>query len=146
MRKKIPFQNHLQNHQNQRQTPPKTTRTNMRKFFKTIWRVITFPFVLLFKIIAFPFRMFGRIGDFLNAEPPEDRPLIDTFSSLATEEEARDSLWEHIDALRMHLLRMILGLALGIGVSFYFTIPLMEYLAQPVGGLIKLQAIQVTEG
>lgn len=118
----------------------------MRKFFKTIWRVITFPFVLLFNIIAFPFRGLRRIGQFLNEEPPEDRPLIDTFSSLATEAETRASLWEHVDALRMHLLRIIMGLALGVGVSFYFTIPLMEYLAKPVGGLEKLQAIQVTEG
>jgi len=118
----------------------------MRKFFRTIWRVITFPFVLLFKIIAFPFRGLRRIGSFLNEEPPEDRPLIDTFSSLATEAEMRASLWEHVDALRIHLLRMIIGLALGVGVSFYFTIPLMTYLAKPVGGLEKLQAIQVTEG
>jgi sec-independent protein translocase protein TatC len=118
----------------------------MRKFFKTIWRIITFPFILLFNIIAFPFRGLSRIGQFLNEEPPEDRPLIDTFSSLAAEAEARASLWEHVDALRMHLLRMIIGLALGVGVSFYFTIPLMEYLAKPVGGLEKLQAIQVTEG
>ncbi|HKG54933.1 MAG TPA: twin-arginine translocase subunit TatC, partial [Anaerolineales bacterium] len=118
----------------------------MRKFFKTIWRVITFPFVLLFNIIAFPFRGLSRIGHFLNEEPPEDRPLIDTFSSLATEAETRASLWEHVDALRMHLLRSIIGLALGVGISFYFTIPLMEYLAKPVGGLEKLQAIQVTEG
>jgi len=118
----------------------------MRKFFKTIRRVITFPFVLLFNIIAFPFRGLSRIGHFLNEEPPEDRPLIDTFSSLATEAETRASLWEHVDALRMHLLRSIIGLALGVGISFYFTIPLMEYLAKPVGGLEKLQAIQVTEG
>src|SRR5512138_2417739 len=118
----------------------------MRKFFKTIWRVITFPFILLFKIIAFPFRGLRRMGEFLNGEPPEDRPLMDTFSSLASEAEARASLWEHVDALRMHLLRMILGLALGVGISFYFTIPLMEFLAKPVGGLGKLQAIQVTEG
>jgi sec-independent protein translocase protein TatC len=118
----------------------------MRKFFKTVWRVITFPFVLLFNIIALPFRALRRIGQFLNEEPPEDRPLIDTFSSLATEAETRASLWEHVDALRMHLLRIIIGLALGVGASFYFTIPLMEYLAGPVGGLGKLQAIQVTEG
>ena len=118
----------------------------MRKFFKTIWRVITFPFVLLFNILAFPFRQLRHVGRFLNEEPPEDRPLIDTFSSLATEAEMRASLWEHVDALRMHLLRIIIGLALGVGVSFYFTIPLMEYLARPVGGLEKLQAIQVTEG
>ena len=118
----------------------------MPKFFKTIWRVITFPFILLFNIIAFPFRGLRRMGEFLNEEPPEDRPLMDTFSSLASEAEARASLWEHVDALRMHLLRIIIGLALGVGVSFYFTIPLMEYLASPVGGLEKLQAIQVTEG
>ena len=118
----------------------------MPKFFKTIWRVITFPFVLLFNIILFPFRGLRGIVRFLNEEPPEDRPLIDTFASLATEAEMRASLWEHVDALRMHLLRIILGLALGVGVSFYFTIPLMQYLARPVGGLEKLQAIQVTEG
>jgi sec-independent protein translocase protein TatC len=118
----------------------------MRKFFKTVWRVIKFPFLVLFNILAFPFRGLRRIGQFLNEEPPEDRPLIDTFSSLATEAETRASLWEHVDALRMHLLRIIIGLALGVGVSFYFTIPLMEYLAKPVGGLEKLQAIQVTEG
>jgi sec-independent protein translocase protein TatC len=118
----------------------------MRNFFKMIWRVITFPFILLFNMIAFPFRGLRHIGRFLNEEPPEDRPLIDTFSSLAAEAEARASLWEHVDALRMHLLRMIIGLALGVGISFYFTKPLMQYLADPVGGLAKLQVIQVTEG
>lgn len=118
----------------------------MSKSLKSLWRVITFPFVLLFNIIVFPFRMVRRIGQFLNEEPPEDRPLIDTFSSLATESEMRASLWEHVDALRMHLLRIILGLALGVGISFSFTRPLMEYLARPIGGLEKLINIQVTEG
>jgi len=32
-----------------------------------------------------------------------------------------------------------------VGISFTFTIPLMEYLAGPAGGLAKLQAIEVTE-
>jgi sec-independent protein translocase protein TatC len=118
----------------------------MTKFFKALWRVITFPFVLLFNIIAFPFRVIGRASRFLNEEPPEDRPLIDTFSSLAMEEEARTSLWEHVDVLRMHLLRIIIGLAIGVGVSFTFTVRLMRFLAVPEGGLEKLQAIQVTEG
>jgi len=89
--------------------------------------------------------MLRRIGQFLNEEPPEDRPLIDTFSSLASEAETRASLWEHLDELRAHLLRMVIGLALGVGISFYFTIPLMSYLAIPVGGLENLQAIEVTE-
>ena len=117
----------------------------MTKLFKALWRVITFPFRLLFNILAFPFRALRRISEFLNEEPPEDRPLIDTFSSLSTEAETRASLWEHVDALRAHLLRMVIALALGVGISFYFTIPLMSYLSLPVGGLANLQAIEVTE-
>src|ERR1043165_875302 len=116
----------------------------MTKFFTTIWRVITFPFVLLFKIIASPFRLIGRTGQFLNEELPEDRPLIDTFSSIATEEEARESLWQHVEALRMTLFRIILGVAVGVGISFLFTRPIMAFLAKPVGGLQKLIATQVT--
>jgi len=116
----------------------------MRKFFKALWRVITFPFVLIFNILAFPFRAMRRIFRFLNTEP-EDRPLMDTFSSLATEAETRASLWEHVEELRAHLLRIIIGLAVGVGISFYFTVPLMGYLSRPVGGLENLQAIEVTE-
>lgn len=117
----------------------------MNNFFKAVWWVITFPFRLLFNILAFPFRAFRRVGKFLNEDIPEERPLIDTFSSLATEGETRASLWEHVDALRAHLLRMVIALAVGVGISFYFTVPLMNYLAIPVGGLDNLQAIEVTE-
>jgi sec-independent protein translocase protein TatC len=116
----------------------------MTKLFKTIWRVVTFPFVLIFNMIAFPFRLIGRGITFLNTDV-EDRPILDTFSTLASEPEARAGFWDHIEALRMHLFRIIIGLAIGVGISFYFTIPLMEYLARPVGGLDQLQAIQVTE-
>ncbi len=116
----------------------------MKKIFTTLWRVITFPFRLIFNIIAFPFRSIGKAIKFLNTDA-DDRPILDTFSSLATEELARASLWDHIEELRMHLLRIVVGLAIGIGISFYFAIPLMEYMAGPVGGLPELQAIQVTE-
>jgi sec-independent protein translocase protein TatC len=117
----------------------------MTKLLKAFWRVITFPFVFLFNIIVFPFRVLKHIGQFLNEDIPEERPLIDTFSSLASEAETRASLWEHIEALRSHLLRMVIALAVGVGISFYFTVPLMGYLAIPVGGLENLQAIKVTE-
>src|SRR5262245_9199952 len=116
----------------------------MKNFFQKSWRVITFPFRLLYWIIAFPFRMINRGIKFLNTDV-EDRPILDTFSNLATEADARESFWEHINALRIHLFRMIIGLAIGVGISFYFAIPMMEFLAEPVGGLDKLQAIQVTE-
>ncbi|RPJ28758.1 MAG: twin-arginine translocase subunit TatC [Chloroflexi bacterium] len=122
-----------------------TTQAKMTKFFKTLWRVITFPFVLLFNIIAFPFQMIGRIGQFLNEEPPEDRPLMDTFSSLASEAEARASLWEHIEALRMHLLRIVIALALGVGISSLFTRSLAVLLAAPLEGTSLLGTIEVTE-
>ena len=116
----------------------------MTKFIKALWRVITFPFVFVFKIILFPFRAIRRVSQFLNTEP-EDRPILDTFTNLASEPQARQSLWDHVEELRAHLLRMIVGIAVGVGVSFYFTLPLMDYLSIPVGGLEKLQAIQVTE-
>ena len=116
----------------------------MSKFLAGLWRVITFPFVLIFNIIAFPFRVIRHASQFLNTEP-DDRPLIDTFSSLASEEQARESFWGHIEELRGHLLRIVIALAVGVGISFYFTLPLMEYLAIPAGGLESLQAIEVTE-
>lgn len=117
----------------------------MRKLFKALWRVITFPFVLIYRLITFPFRAIRTAYRFLNTDPEEDRPLLDSLTSLVTESQARESLWDHVEDLRMHLLRMVVGLAIGVGISFYFTIPLMEYLARPVGGLDKLQAIEVTE-
>ena len=116
----------------------------MTQFSKVLWRVVTFPFVLIFNIIAFPFRWIGKSIQFLNTDV-EDRPILDTFTTLASEPEARAGFWDHIEELRMHLFRMLIGLAIGVGISFYFTVPLMEYLSSPVGGLEKLQAIQVTE-
>jgi sec-independent protein translocase protein TatC len=116
----------------------------MKKIFKALGRVITFPFVLVFNIILLPFRLIRRSFEFLDTDV-DDRPILDTFSTLASEAEARASFWSHIEDLRMHLFRMLIGLAIGVGISFYFTVPLMEFLASPVGGLENLQAIQVTE-
>ena len=116
----------------------------MKKFLQSFWRVITFPFRLIYKIIAWPFRMIGRGMTFLNTDV-EDRPILDTFSNLATEEEARASFWTHVDELRIHLFRMLIALAICVGISFYFAKPLMGFLAEPVGGLDRLQAIEVTE-
>jgi sec-independent protein translocase protein TatC len=117
----------------------------MAKLLKALWRVITFPFVLAYNIIALPFRAVRKAYQFLNTDLEEDRPLMDTFSSIVSEEQVRASLWDHVEALRMHLLRMVIALAVGVGISFYFTVPLMEYLAGPVEGLKNLQAIEVTE-
>jgi sec-independent protein translocase protein TatC len=122
-----------------------TPQNKMTKFFKALWRVITFPFVLIFNIIVFPFRGMRRISQFLNEEPPEDRPLLDTFSSIATEAETRASLWEHVEVLRMHLLRMVIALALAVGISFLFTRDFVVLLAAPLEGTSLLSTIEVTE-
>ena len=116
----------------------------MTKFLRTFWRVITYPFVLIYNSIAFPFRAIRRFLRFLDTEP-EDRPLMDTFSSLANEAETRQSLWDHVEALRAHLLRSIVWLALGVVISSIFTRDLVVILAAPLEDTSLLGAIEVTE-
>ncbi len=116
----------------------------MRRFFSLVWRVVTFPFLLIFNIIAFPFRSIRRFNRFINTEP-EERPLADVFSDLVTNEKVRAQLWEQVEVLRAHLLRSLIWLAIAVGISFYFTQSIIDFLAKPVGGLQALKAIEVTE-
>ena len=116
----------------------------MRNFFTGIWRVISFPFRLVYNIVTYPFRAVYRFYKFLNAEPDE-RPLPEIFVDITTQKETRDALWEQIEALRFHLLRSVLALAAFVIAAFWIAEPAMTFLAGPVGGLEKLQAIQVTE-
>ena len=114
------------------------------KFFNGVWRVVTYPFRLVVNIIAFPFRKIYQFHKFLNTEPDE-RPLTDVFIDLTTNKDTRQMLWDQIDALRMHLLRAVVSLALTVGISFLFTQKIIDFLAEPVGGIDKLIAIEVTE-
>lgn len=116
----------------------------MRKFFSGLWRVVTFPFRLVFNILAFPFRAVYRFHKFLNAEPDE-RPLADVFVDLTTNSDTRQMLWDQIEALRMHILRSVVALSIAVIAAFWVAQDVMEFLAIPVQGLEKLQAIQVTE-
>ncbi|MBI3163002.1 MAG: twin-arginine translocase subunit TatC, partial [Chloroflexi bacterium] len=116
----------------------------MRNFLRGIWRVITFPFRLIFNILAFPFRKIYQFYKFLNTEP-EERPLADVFADIVTKADTRQMLWDEIENLRRHLLRSIVFLALMVGVSFTFTRQIIEFLARPVGGIENLVAIEVTE-
>jgi len=77
----------------------------------------------------------------LKAEPV-DRPLTDIISDVAAEPRA---LLEPIGAMRKHILRMLVGLVITVGMSFIFTKQIVGILAVPIGGLEKLQAIEVTE-
>jgi sec-independent protein translocase protein TatC len=127
----------------------------MRKFINTAWKLITFPFIwafkivvfpfqLLWKIVSFPFVLMGRFHKFLNTEPDE-HPFTEVLSGIVTSTSMRAFLMNEIEAFRMHLLRSVLGVVVGVGISFYFTQQLIEFLAQPVGGLDALKAIDPTE-
>lgn len=113
----------------------------MRRLLIGLWKVISFPFRLIIWILASPFKLIKRANKFLNEEL-EDRPLPDAFAASI---QTPSALLEHIDALRKHLLRMLLGLILAIVICFVFTRPMIDFLAQPVGGIGALKAIDVTE-
>lgn len=116
----------------------------MSKFFRGVWVVITAPFRALWWIVSLPFRLIKKGIDFLKQEPSE-QSLSDMFVSLTSEKETRQALIEEIEAFRKHLLRSVLWLAIGIGISFAFNQRMIEFLAGPVGGLEALKAIDVTE-
>ncbi len=116
----------------------------MRNFFNGLWRVIIFPFRLIFNILAFPSRAAARSYRFLNTEP-EERPITEVFVDLATSSDTRQMMWDQVEVLRMHILRALVVLALASIASFRFSEQLMEIMAGPMGGLEKLQAIGPTE-
>jgi sec-independent protein translocase protein TatC len=116
----------------------------MSKFFRGVWVVISAPFRALWWIVSLPFRLVKKAIAFLN-EDPSEQSLSDMFVSLTSEQEARQALVEQIEAFRKHLLRSVLWLVVGIGVSFAFNQQMIEFLAGPVGGLDALKAIEVTE-
>lgn len=62
-----------------------------------------------------------------------------------SETEKEMTIWEHIDDLRKNLLIAVIGLAITTAISFTFASTFLNYLAMPIGGLDKLQSIEVTE-
>jgi sec-independent protein translocase protein TatC len=116
----------------------------MRKFFSGLWWLVTAPFRLLWWIITFPIRSIRQMREFLTDEP-EEHDLVDVLSNTISSQDVRQSLWDHVEELRKHLLRSLLALAVAVSVSFIFTESLVRYLAGPAGGLEALRAIDVTE-
>lgn len=106
----------------------------MRRLLRFIRRVISAPF----RFAARPFRAIRR---FLNHEPED----VATADSLRRTLENPGALLEHLQALRGHLLRGLLALALATGISFIFASQILDWMAAPVGGIEALQAIEVTE-
>jgi sec-independent protein translocase protein TatC len=106
----------------------------MRKLLRAVWR-----------ILAAPFRWFGRSFSELRLllfEEPEDSPLADSFQKAV---EHPQDLLVHINALRKHIFRAIGFLFLTTVLSFAFTSQIIDLLAQPIGGIEELVAIDPTE-
>jgi sec-independent protein translocase protein TatC len=106
----------------------------IRRALSFLWRLLTAPF----RLIAYPFR---RLYATLTYEP-EDTSAAEAFARTL---ENPSLLVEHLEALRGHLLRSIVALAIATGVGFALAAPALDWLAEPIGGIGALQAIEVTE-
>ena len=116
----------------------------MNRFFKSLGWVITFPFRLVFNIIAFPFRATRRFYNFVNEEP-EEHSLADIFTGVVSDAQTREQLWNEVDVFRAHLLRSVLWIVVGVGVASFFTRDMVVVLAKPLQSTTALGAIEVTE-
>jgi sec-independent protein translocase protein TatC len=87
-------------------------------------------------LINFISNPFKRVRDFL-FEVPEDTPLFETVGSAFGSREGMMGLWEgiseHLLALRGHLFRSMVALALATAFCFLFSQNLMQLLAYPLG-------------
>ena len=110
----------------------------MKEKIRAFFRRITKPFRLIGKWLSAPFK---KTINFFQEEPG-DAPMMDSLQ-LALEEPA--SFLEHVGALRKHILRSVVVLLICAAVCFAFLSPLLEFIAQPIGGLSELQAVDVTE-
>jgi sec-independent protein translocase protein TatC len=121
----------------------------MRKFFRTIWWIITAPF----RFIGW---IFKRIGNWIKSvfeaigkvftDEPEDTPLIDTVGmAFDNPKEFGGELFEHLNVLRKHLFRAALFMVITTAITAVFMRDLLAFITEPVGGIEALQAIEVTE-
>ena len=120
-------------------------RTQLRKVFGFVWQVISAPFRFIawvFRSIAGFFkRLFQPIINFFSEEP-EDTPLSDV---LETSFENPTAILYHLNELRKHLFRAVLGFIITTVVAFVFISDILDWISQPIGGIQELQAIEITE-
>lgn len=106
----------------------------MRRALSRLWRILTAPV----RLVLWPFR---RVRQFLDYEP-EETSAGDAFAQTL---QAPAILLDHLDALRGHLMRSLIALAIGTTIGFTFAQRILDWMAEPVGGIEALQAIEVTE-
>ncbi len=113
-------------------------------YFRVLFRLIAFPFRLVYLIFEFPVRKLREFNKFLNTEPSE-QPILDAVAGIASDKQVQQHFWEQVGVLRAHLLRAVIALAVTVLAAFGVAQDIMAFLAVPIGGLENLQAIQVTE-
>jgi sec-independent protein translocase protein TatC len=113
----------------------------MKKFFDILWKIIRFPFLVILRIILLPYNGIKKLNAFMNYEP-EDHPISETLANTLREPM---SMLDHIQALRKHLLRMVLSMVLAIIAVSFFTPQVIDWLSSSIGGIQNLKAIDVTE-
>jgi sec-independent protein translocase protein TatC len=74
------------------------------------------------------FRAFGRAHRKASVQLESSAPLL-----------------KHLDELRQRLFKAFLALILTTGISFAFSQKIIEYLAEPIGGIANLVSIEITE-
>jgi sec-independent protein translocase protein TatC len=55
------------------------------------------------------------------------------------------TIWDHLDELRSRLIRAVIALAVATLLGFWLASYVLQFLTVPIGGLDKLQSIEVTE-
>ena len=118
----------------------------MKIFLKSMWRIISAPFRLVFWIIRSIYNWIK--GKYLEIssifkEDIEDEPVGEAFSKAIDNPQ---ELLFHLDALRKHLFRSVAALALTTAIAFMFNQKILEFLTRPIpGGMDSMVAIEVTE-
>jgi len=109
-------------------------------------KVLLAPFRLIAWLLRAIFRWIRNVRDEFAAfftEEPEDTPITDAFAKAVKNPEG--ILFE-LNALRRHLLRSVLFLAITTAISFTFASQILTFLTAPLSeGVQSLVAIEVTE-
>ncbi|MFQ5942570.1 MAG: twin-arginine translocase subunit TatC [Anaerolineales bacterium] len=109
-------------------------RERIRTLAGKLWWLITTPV----RALLWPYRKFRAFLD----QEPDDSSTADV---IARAFEEPMLLVDHLEDLRRHLFRALIVLIGMTVLSFAFASRILNFLAQPVGGLEALQAIEVTE-
>ncbi len=119
----------------------------MRARLRAFWRFITAPFRLIFWLFRL---IFGWIADILRDfatlfrkdEAAEDAPVLEAMGKAL---ENPSSILEHLNDLRKHLFRATLVLIVAVVLAFTYAEPILNLLAEPIGGTEALKSVEVTE-